>query len=373
MLTAALFIVASLLAYANGANDNFKGVASLYASRTLGYRSALAWGTGATLLGSLASIVFAQGLLATFSGKGLVPPAIEGDAVFLLAVAAGAGGTVLLATRLGFPISTTHGLVGGIVGAGALAAGAGLNVAGLASVFLLPLVASPLIALILAAALYWSLHGARRSLGIRKDHCVCVSGAASGLQPAGLSGALAARSGSLQVAVGTTHECTAEYAGNLVGIEWQRVVDGAHVLSAGLVSFARGMNDTPKIAALLLAVHVLDIRAGLLVIGVAMAVGGLLGARRVARTLGDEITSMNHGQGLAANVATGLLVIWASRLGLPVSTTHVSVGALFGIGLTTGQANTAVVGNVVLSWVVTLPCAAALGAAVYWLVASGAG
>jgi len=159
LLTAALFAVASLLAYANGANDNFKGVASLYASRTVGYRAALAWGTGATFLGSLASIVFAQGLLATFSGKGLVPPTIEGDATFLLAVAAGAGGTVILATRLGFPISTTHGLVGGIVGAGVLAAGAELNVAGLASVFLLPLVASPVIALFLAAVLYWSLHG----------------------------------------------------------------------------------------------------------------------------------------------------------------------------------------------------------------------
>lgn len=78
---------------------------------------------------------------------------------------------------------------------------------------------------------------------------------------------------------------------------------------------------------------------------------------------------MNHGQGFAANIATGILVIWASRLGLPVSTTHVSVGALFGIGVTTGQANFTVMRNVALSWVLTLPCAAALAAVAYTLVA----
>jgi len=104
------------------------------------------------------------------------------------------------------------------------------------------------------------------------------------------------------------------------------------------------------------------------VVGLAMAVGGLLSAKRVALTLGHRITDMNHGQGLAANLATGVLVIWASRLGLPVSTTHVSVGALFGIGLTTGQANLSVVRNVVLSWVITLPCAAMFAALAYTAV-----
>ncbi len=74
---------------------------------------------------------------------------------------------------------------------------------------------------------------------------------------------------------------------------------------------------------------------------------------------------MNHGQGLAANLTTGFLVIVASRMGLPVSTTHVSVGSLFGIGLSTGQADGRVVRGVVLSWVITLPVAAALAALTY--------
>jgi inorganic phosphate transporter, PiT family len=75
-----------------------------------------------------------------------------------------------------------------------------------------------------------------------------------------------------------------------------------------------------------------------------------------------KIAEMNHGQGLAANLATGTLVILASGYGLPVSTTHVSVGALFGIGLITGRANLRVVLGIVLSWVLTLPCAAIFGA-----------
>ena len=70
-------------------------------------------------------------------------------------------------------------------------------------------------------------------------------------------------------------------------------------------------------------------------------------------------------KGLSANLATGILVILASLFGLPVSTTHVSVGALFGIGLVTAQANPRVILNIVLSWIITLPCAAVLGAVFY--------
>ena len=65
-----------LLAFANGANDNFKGVASLFGSETTDYRTALAWGMLSTFLGSVASVILAQGLLSAFSGKGLVPPSV---------------------------------------------------------------------------------------------------------------------------------------------------------------------------------------------------------------------------------------------------------------------------------------------------------
>ena len=151
----------------------------------------------------------------------------------------------------------------------------------------------------------------------------------------------------------------------MLGLTAQQIMDGAHFLSAGVVSFARGLNDTPKIVAMLLLLKWLDIRWGFFAVAMTMAVGGLLNARKVAETMSHKITAMNHGQGFSANLTTGILVILASFFGLPVSTTHVSVGALFGIGLTTGQANPRVMLNIVLSWLITLPCAAIIGGAAY--------
>lgn len=98
-----------------------------------------------------------------------------------------------------------------------------------------------------------------------------------------------------------------------------------------------------------------------------MAVGGLLASRRVAGTMSHGITPMNEGQAFTANLAPAALVLVASRFGLPVSTTHVSVGALFGIGVVRGGARWRTVGAILASWLATLPLAAAL-AAIVWLV-----
>ncbi len=118
-----LFLATCFLAYSNGANDNFKGVASLFGSKTTGYRTAIWWATVTTFAGSICAIFFAQTLLKKFSGKGLVPDQIVGSEHFLLAVALGAGLTVIIATLTGFPVSTTHGLTGAIIGSGLVAVG----------------------------------------------------------------------------------------------------------------------------------------------------------------------------------------------------------------------------------------------------------
>src|SRR5829696_8115318 len=97
-----LFIATFFLAYSNGANDNFKGVASLFGSGTTTYRTAIVWATAATMAGSVASIFLAEALLKKLSGKGLVAEEFVGSQAFLLAVAIGAGLTVILATRFGF-------------------------------------------------------------------------------------------------------------------------------------------------------------------------------------------------------------------------------------------------------------------------------
>jgi PiT family inorganic phosphate transporter len=91
-----------------------------------------------------------------------------------------------------------------------------------------------------------------------------------------------------------------------------------------------------------------------------MALGGWISAGRVAETMAHRITGMNAEQGFAANLSTAILVTTASLHGLPVSTTHVSVGSLLGVGVVTSQAKWHTVTPVLLSWIVTLPCAAGL-------------
>src|SRR3989442_742312 len=168
MTFALLFFATCFLAYSNGANDNFKGVASLFGSKTTSYKAALWWATATTFAGSICSIFLAQSLLNRFSGKGLVPDQIVGSEYFLVAVAIGAGLTVIIATLTGFPISTTHGLMGAMIGSGLVAAGAQVNFATLQKSFVLPLLISPVLAATVAAALYLVLRWQRLRLGITK-------------------------------------------------------------------------------------------------------------------------------------------------------------------------------------------------------------
>lgn len=312
-----LFLATAFLAWANGANDNFKGVAALFGSGIASYRKALTWATVTTAAGSVASIFLAAELLRKFSGKGLVPDALTASPVFLLAVALGAGGTVLLATRFGFPVSTTHAITGALVGAGFASSYDAVNFAKLWDGFAKPLLLSPLVAVAAGALLFVILRSLR-----------------------------------------------------LAPKQRTRPLDVLHFLSSGAVSFARGLNDTPKVAALLMVASAVDIRQSMLLVGIAMAVGGILNAHRVAMTMSRKITGMNPGEGFAANLATAVLVTSASFHGLPVSTTHVSVGALVGIGTVTRQAHWKAVGQIVLSWVVTLPCGALLAAGVYLIARS---
>jgi PiT family inorganic phosphate transporter len=366
-MIAFLFIATCFLAYSNGANDNFKGVASLFGSRTCSYKTAISWATLTTGAGSIAAIFLAQSLLKKFSGKGLVPDALTAQPEFLLAVALGAGATVILAALLGFPISTTHGLTGALVGAGLVTGASSVNFAALGRNFVTPLLLSPLIAILAGAALYSFLRALRLSFGIGKEMCICVGSETQVVpvpRPDGLFAAEALPK--LTVTADQPAVCQQRYTGSFLGVNAGRLVDAFHFLSAGAVSFARGLNDTPKIAALLLVATALKIHWGLVAVAVAMAVGGLLNARKVADTMANKITDMNTGQGFAANLATALLVNTASYHGLPVSTTHVSVGALVGIGIATRRVKWKPVIGVLLSWVITLPCAAALAALAYF-------
>ncbi|WP_175454194.1 inorganic phosphate transporter [Algoriphagus alkaliphilus] len=101
-----------IFSYSHGSNANFKGFATLYGSRKLSYKMAIIWATITTFLGSLAAIILAVSLVKSFSGRGLVPDSIVSDPIFAVSVAMGAALTVILATKIGMPVSSTHAMVG---------------------------------------------------------------------------------------------------------------------------------------------------------------------------------------------------------------------------------------------------------------------
>ncbi len=324
MILILLFISACFLAYTNGANDNFKGVATLFGAGITDYKKAINWATLTTFAGSVTAIFLAKELVKNFSGKGLVPNELIQSPAFAISIALGAAITVFTATKIGMPISTTHSLVGALFGTGVMAVGSQFNFSKLGNTFLMPLIVSPLIATTLSLIAYLVFKSIRKqipSLNTKKP--------------------------------------------TLLGISSPKILDGLHYLSSGIVSFSRGLNDTPKIVGLLIIINTIDIKWSMIFIAVIMALGGLINAKKVGETMSEKITKMNSGQGFTANMITGLLVTTASIHGLPVSTTHVSVGSLFGIGIITKKANYKTIGKIILSWVLTLPIAAIMSAIVF--------
>jgi len=363
MIYILLFCAACFLAYSNGANDNFKGVATLFGSGTTNYKTAITWATITTASGSIAAIFLAETLVKNFSGKGLVPNELLLLPSFAIAIALGAAITVFIATKIGMPISTTHALVGALFGAGVMAVGNEFNFIKLGKAFLMPLIVSPLMAAVVSFVAYLFFRFLRKQFGITKTSCVCVSQEAHLAQLANTQTVLQ-MSNTLTLTT-SKKGCAQNYEGKLLGISSQNILDKLHFLSAGIVSFARGLNDTPKIVGLLLIIGALDVKYSMLAIAIIMALGGLLNAKKVGLTMSKKITPMNTGQGFTANLITGLLVTTASVHGLPVSTTHVSIGSIFGIGTVTKKSDTKMIGKIILSWVLTLPIAAAISALIY--------
>lgn len=362
MATAMLVMAAFWLAYNNGANDNFKGVATLYGSSTTSFRNALMWATLATGAGSLVSVVFAGKLIEAFSGRGLVPEAWVGTPQLLIAVGAGSAMTIFLATRLGMPTSTTHALTGALLGIAIVASSSKIGWAKFLYGFAGPLLLSPLISLGMAAISTPVLRRMGSASGITRHPgaCVCLGNEASAPVCMQGDGSVVLASPGLSVRVDRMENCLERYPGPLIAVDLYPSMHAVHYLSAGAVCFSRAVNDTPKIAALLLATQGGTSPWGLGLLAVGMALGGLLNSRRVAETMSKRITDLSPGQGLSANLVTTLLVLFASQWGLPISTTHVSCGSLFGIGLANRTGRWKTVAAITAAWVTTLPLAAVL-------------
>ncbi|MDP3274456.1 MAG: inorganic phosphate transporter [Deltaproteobacteria bacterium] len=315
-----LALLGAALAYVNGANDVSKGIATLVGSGVADERRAIAWGTVCTALGAVCGATFASAMVSTFGGGMLV----AGTAQTLpaaIATLVGAASWVLLATRTGLPVSTTHAIVGAIVGVGAAAYGIdGVRWSALGTKVFLPLLLTPLVSLSLVVGLLKFTRG------------------------------------------------------RAVLSETNRTLNALHWLTAGATSFARGANDGPKIVGLMLAASALQrghafARSTLFaVVTLGMVAGSVIAGRRVTNVLSRNVTPMDHREGFLTNLVTAVLVILGARYGLPMSTTHVSAGGIIGVGLQRDSLDRVTLRSIALAWVVTLPAAAGLGLIAYGLI-----
>lgn len=358
-----VFIAASLLfplAFANGANDVSKGIATLAGAKLTSVRNAVAWGTVWTVAGSLSGFFWGGAIIKNISQNIYTQPH---DFYLPLGLAIGIAPTlwIALATWKKWPVSTTHSIVGTLVGSGIMAFGIG----GIAwhatlSKIVLPLFASPIIAIALAFILAPGLKKIAHTISRMR---VCLTPVPkllfAGTEPT--------------LAIETTEDCIicdrdSDEAELTAGFTLS--VDHLHWLTSGMLSFSRGLNDTPKLIAVAMPFLLLD---GMeppiwfyLMAALAMGAGSLLAGKRITEILGFKVTEMDHPHGFSANFVSTFLVMGASRFGLPVSTTHVSTSSIMGVGLANGSGiNRQTVWPMLFAWLITAPVSGLFGALIY--------
>ncbi len=339
-MIALIVVLVAALAAANGANDVPKGVATLAGAGVASYGAAIAWGALAAFAGSAVSIIFAERLGELFS-RGIVD--LAPTRTFTVVVLAGVIGWVGAATVLRLPVSTTHAIVGALVGAGLVAGPETVQWGSVTTEVVLPLSASVAVAFAISTLV--------NAVGPRTPECVCV-------EPAPALGFLG--TAPVRVTGGTTAECRIHgRRGN--------VLHALHWASGGAASFARGLNDTPKIVAI---GAVSLVPAGwstttlALLVGAAMVTGSALAGTRVARRLAGEVVHMDDGEGLRANLTLSVLVGLGANRGLPMSTTHVATGAIAGAcGGRLGRLNRRTLRELAVAWLATPPVAGSVAAA----------
>lgn len=349
-VTAAIALVMAL-AWSNGANDVAKGIATLAGSGVTSARRALFWGSFCTLCGGIAAAWWGAALLKTF-GSDFMTAGFQIDLIFVTSALGGASAWVLLATRLGLPVSTTHALLGGIVGGVLSAAGTdGLHTAAVANKALAPLLLSPLLAVALCAAILLLARWIGRRVPSWRPGC-CPK----------------------EQWQHNPYACATDHPSPLKRITREQLWHGLHWLSSGVTNFARALNDVPKIAAFLLLTITLAPQSAalsdvptigwIIAVSIVMTAGSWWGGQRVLDVMAHRVAAIEPASGLAANTGTSLLVLAATPLGLPVSTTHVSTGSLMGLRWTNGSAPTEgdALKMILFGWVVTLPVGAVTAA-----------
>ncbi|MFP6629432.1 MAG: anion permease [Myxococcota bacterium] len=383
------------MAWAIGANDVANAMGTSVGSGALTIGSAIVVAavfefSGAFLAGGHVTDTVRKGML----DMELVSP--DTLKYGMLAALAAAGTLLVGATRYGLPVSTTHAIVGAIVGFGAVAIGpAAVNWGKVGQI-----VASWLTSPLLSGVMAFMLFQFTRAVVLDKDdpikqvrkvgpffffYVFFIIGLVTlfkGIKnlnldldlPQALAGSFAL--GLLGVAVGAFFlnrvEGEAVPGRRFSGVE--RVFVVLQVLTACAVAFAQGSNDVANAIGPLAAVvsviqgggEIMDkapVAPWMLAIGgLGIVVGLATWGYRVMETVGKKITELTPSRGFAASLAAATTIVLASRLGMPVSTTHTLVGAVLGVGLARGigAIDLRVVGNIILSWIATLPIAAGL-------------
>jgi len=315
----------------------------------------------------------------------------------MLGALASAGTLLIVATRWGLPVSTTHSIVGAIVGFGSVGMGLDAVVWGKVAQIMVSWVTSPLIG---GVAAYLIFNLTRRLILDREDplaetrrygplfffvvvFVIALVTLFKGLKnlkldfdmPQAL--ALSALVGLVAAALGRFFLVRVHAQGEAdAGDRFrhvERVFVVLNIMTACAVAFAHGSNDVANsIGPLAAVIHLsrgadfatkANVEPWMLALGgFGIVVGLATWGYRVMETVGKKITELTPSRGFAAQLAAALTIVLASRLGIPVSTTHILVGSVLGVGMARGIAalDLRVVGSILVSWVATLPIAAVL-------------
>ena len=318
----AVLLLAVAFDYINGFHDTANAIATSVSTRALSPRLAIAMSATANFVGALTGTAVAKTV-----GSGLIEQQFEGQVVIAAALT-GAIVWNLLTWRLGIPSSSSHALIGGLLGAVAAAAGFGAwKIDGIVAKVLIPLVSSPIAGFLIGLGMMILIFNLFKRVHPKK-----------------------------------------------MNDRFRRL----QVVSAGFMAFSHGSNDAQKTMgvmtlALLSAGIIDEFKVPLWVIVVAasaMSLGTAAGGWRIIKTMGTKVVKLDPVHGFAAETTAASVIFGASLLGMPVSTTHVISSAIMGTGSSDrfNAIHWAVARNIGVAWVLTIPATAMTAALAYWIL-----